>query len=59
MLAAAREAQKVIVGIQSVKTLEDAIGYYDLNGKPVNGLQKGKTTIVRMRNGQVRKIVTK
>jgi len=56
MIDDALKAQQEVTSISSVKTIDGASEYYDANGRRVNGIQKGKMTIVRMKDGRTIKI---
>ena len=59
-----REYEIVVMqptGIEEVETDKTAptlVGYYDLNGRPINGKQRG-AVIVRYSDGTARKVLVK
>ena len=44
--------------VETDKTAPTIVGYYDLNGKPINGKQRG-AVIVRYSDGTARKVLVK
>ena len=44
--------------VETDKTTPTIVGYYDLNGKLINGKQRG-TVIVRYSDGTTRKVLVK
>ncbi|MDD6500871.1 MAG: hypothetical protein PUF38_03110 [Bacteroidales bacterium] len=44
--------------VETDKTAPTIVGYYDLNGKLINGKQRG-TAIVRYSDGTTRKVLVK
>jgi len=52
------ESEGGTTGITNVTIEDTAVKYYSLDGKPLNGMRRG-INIVRMGNGEVRKVVVK
>ena len=45
-----------LVGIASIRTVENAETYYDLNGRVLSAPRAGQTVIVRMKDGSTKKV---